>query len=363
MNEDLYSYEGLLVLIDCLNELIDSSGKRKQMIDVSKDKLIESYEVAKNFLPVEVINKQLKLTNQKVFRLQVAGRCGLSSSKYCLKLCPTQLCLSEQQLIRKYLSDSKYENLPINHIWADAHRDGLYISKATFYKYVRQIRGKRIIHEKKRPVKSVIRAERAFEILHMDSTTFRCLNGERVYVHFIMDNYSRTVLGAVPSYSSKSMVVANNLMAVISKYKLHFKPFELYSDDGPENHGYVNELLKDKTVSITRIVANYRTETSNNMIEAWNKKFKQIILRRFKAKSFENLEEQLPKMVDYFNNLRLPVLQTLSPNEVITGVTYEDTGIRDKMYEAKLIRLNQNRLLSCNIRDESAKMKSSCTAS
>src|ERR1700742_3400730 len=100
MSDDLYSYEGLLILIDCLNQLIDGSNKRKQMIDTYKEKVVETYEIAKNFLPIGIINKQLKITNQKIFRLKVIGKCTLSTSKYCLKLCPTQLSLSEQMQIK-----------------------------------------------------------------------------------------------------------------------------------------------------------------------------------------------------------------------------------------------------------------------
>ncbi|MEI8278830.1 MAG: DDE-type integrase/transposase/recombinase [Bacteroidota bacterium] len=360
MNDELYSYEGLLVLIDCLNQMIDVSGNRQLMINTSKETVVEAYEVAKNFLPVEIINSQLKITNQKLFRLKVSGKCTRSSSKYCLKLCPTQLSISEQLLIRNYLSDSKYENLPLNHIWAEAHRNGLHISINTFYKYVRHIRGKKQVVEVKGKKHTTVEAEKPFQILHMDSTTFRCMNGERVYVHFVMDNYSRTVLGAVPSYSSKSIVVAKNLMDVIIKYKLRNKPFELYCDDGPENHGYVNELLKDKKIKITKIVANYKTSTSNNMIEAWNKKFKWIILKKFKINSLEHLEVQLPKMMDYFNNLKLPVLGTLSPNEAIAGMKYDDFDIKTKMAAAKKTRLGQNRLLICNIKAISQKLNHNC---
>jgi len=251
--------------------------------------------------------------------------------------------------------------LPVNHIWAEAQRNGLYISVGTFYKYVRQIKGKPELIEMKEIKRAEIRADRPFGILHMDSTTFRCLNGERVYVHFVMDNYSRKVLGAVPSYSSKSEVVADNLRKVISKYKLRNKPFELYCDDGPENHGDVTELLKnDKRIQITKIVANYKVYTSNNMIEAWNKKFKRIVLKKFIVKSFENLEEQLPKMIDYFNDLKLPVLKTLSPNEASAGVKYEDIGIKSKMEEAKFLRLSQNQVLLCNTKEMSQKINHNC---
>ena len=101
-----------------------------------------------------------------------------------------------------------------------------------------------------------IRAEKVFDILHMDSTILRCKNGERVYIHFSMDNRSRTILGAVPSHSSKSFVVAQNLRAVIERFNLYYRSFQLYCDDGPENQGFVKELLMDKRIKISQIIAN-----------------------------------------------------------------------------------------------------------
>lgn len=344
------SYEGLLILIECLNLLLDNSGRREQLIDSSKKQIMETYESAKNYLSVETIHEQLRISNQKMFRLRVSEKCLISTFQHCMKLCPTQLSLPEQLEIRKYVTDIEYENLPINHLWAEAQRNGLYISKKTFYRYVRKIRGKPEVKVKEEEVKKKrVEAKEVFEILHMDSTTFKCLNGERVYIHFIMDNFSRNILGAVPSHSSKSHVVAENLKEVIAKYNLYIKPFTLYCDDGPENHGEVTKLLN--LTGIVKIVANYNTDQSNNMIEAWNKKFKQIVLKKFKAKSFENLESNLPIMVDYFNNLPLPVLKTLTPNEIIAGTKYEDLEVRAKMDKAKIQRLNQNRVLICNLKD------------
>jgi putative transposase len=345
-----YSPEGLLILIKCLNLLLDNLGRREQLIDISKKEIMITYESAKNYLPVVTIHEQLKISNQKMFRLRVSEKCLLSTFQHCMKLCPTQLSLIEQSLIRKYVTNAEFENLPVNHLWADAQRHGLYISKDTFYKYVRKIRGKQVMKVKEEEIKKTrVEASKVFEIIHMDSTTFKCLNGERVYIHFIMDNFSRNVLGAVPSHSSKSNVVAQNLKEVIAKFNLYTIPFTLYSDDGPENHGEVTKLLNQ--TGIVKIVANYSTEQSNNMIEAWNKKFKQIILRKFKAKSFENLKAELPKMVDYFNNLPLPVLKTLTPNEIVSGAKYEDLEVRIKMDQAKIQRLNQNRILICNLKD------------
>ena len=322
---------GLLVLVNCLNEIIDSSGKRNKLFKNAHGKILEAHKEAEKYISAEKINKLLKISKQKIFRMQVENKCSLSAFKQCFKLYPSQLSLAEQKTIHNYLSDPKFKYWPINHIWAEAQRGGLYVSLPSIYKYANNTPYERNIKEIIIPNKRIpVYANRVFEILHMDSTTFRCESGERVYVHFIMDNFSRTILGAVPSFSSKSKTVAKNLREIIAKYNLFYKPFELYCDDGPENHGYVNALLNDKKIVITKIVANYKTNRSNNMIEAWNKKFKQIILRRFKPTSFEELEKLMPYMIEYFNDLKLPVLKTLSPHEVLKGVKYEDFGIKIK---------------------------------
>lgn len=328
--------------------MIDSSGERESMAQNSKDKVVLAYERAKKFLPPKTINKRLKISSQKISRWTKEKKCTLSTTKRCFLSCPAQLSLAEQMRLRNYLFNPNYSNLPRNHIWALARRKDLYVSVHTFYKYCRDISGTPKVFELEKRETISIRAKRAFQILHMDSTRITCKNGERIYVHFIMDNFSRNILGAVPSYSSKSEIVADNLKRVLMKYRLYNQPFELYCDDGPENKGYVMELLKsDKRIKIKKIVASYEKRTSNNMIERWNNKFKYVILKKFAPKNFESLQELLPEMVKYNNNLFLPILKTLTPNEALRGMNYEELGIKLKIKEAKRLRILQNQSVDC----------------
>jgi putative transposase len=341
--------KGLIVMINCLNDMIDSTGERETMTANIKDNFIKSYARAKEFLPSTTINKRLKISNQKISRWTNEKTCSLSITKHCFVSCPAQLTLAEQTLLKNYVLDPNYSHLPINHKWALARRQNFCVSLPTFYRYSRGFCGTPIPYklEKREPVR--IRAQKPFDILHMDSTIITCKNWERVYVHFIMDNYSRKILGAVPSFSSKSEHVAFNLKKVLKKHRLYNQEFELYCDDGPENKGYIHELLKsDKRIKITKIVARYEEKTNNNMIESWNHKFKYVILRKFNPKNFGNLEELLSEMIDYNNNLNLPVLRTLTPNEVARGLRYEDLGFNIRIQKAKQLRIFQNQTIDCN---------------
>jgi putative transposase len=340
--------KGLIILVNCLNDMIDSSGERDTMALNTKDRVVQAYERARKFLPPKTINKRLKISNQKISRWSKEKKCPLSAIKICYLSCPAQLTMTEQVLLKNYLINPDYSNLPRNHIWALARRKDLCVSLPTFYKYCRETHGKPKVYEIEKRETVSVHAKKIFQILHMDSTRITCKNGERIYVHFIMDNYSRKILGAVPSFSSKSEVVAENLKRILSKYHLYNQPFELYCDDGPENQGYVYELLKnDKRIKIKKIVARYEDKTSNNMIEYFNRKFKYVILRKFNPRHFDNLLELLPEMVKYNNNLFLPVLKTLTPNEVVKGLRYEDLDFKYKMQAAKRLRIAQNQAMDC----------------
>ena len=335
-------------MINCLNDMIDSTGERDTMAENTREKVVQAYARAKEFLPPKTINKRLKISNQKISRWTKEKKCKASLTQQCFLSCPAQLTLSEQVLLKEYLMDPNNNNLPRNHVWAFARRKDLYVSLPTFYKYGKVINGTPKPYEIPKKEIIRIRAQRPFKILHMDSTRITCRNGERIYVHFIMDNFSRKILGAVPSYSSKSEIVALNLKKVLANQKLYNHKFELYCDDGPENQGYVYDLLEsDKRIRITRIVASYEDGTSNNMIERWNHKFKYVILRKFYPKNFDDLQLLLPEMIRYNNNLHLPVLRTLTPNETIRGVRYEDLDFKLKVQNAKRLRIFQNQTVDC----------------
>ncbi len=340
--------EGLTVLVNCFNEMLDSTGERDRLEKRNREKLVQAYFLARNFLPRKTLEEKIGINEKRIKQWATYKKCKTSVLKKCFLNAPQQLTLSEQEKFKRYFTDPENSNLPRNHIWAKARREGLYISRQTFSKYAIAYAG--LIEPKERNKDhegETITARKPFTILHMDSTMVKCSNGERCYIHFIMDNYSRNILGAVPSYSSKSETVAQNLKQVIVKNRLYNRSIKLYCDDGPENHGFIHELMRnDHRIRISQIIGTY-IKKSNNLIERWNHKFKHIILKKYKLESFQHLADILPEMIDYNNNLHLPVLHTLTPNEVIKGKKKKD--INDA-YEVKLAisrRSAENRTLNC----------------
>ena len=80
-----------------------------------------------------------------------------------------------------------------------------------------------------------LRAYASKQILHMDVTIFRPSDHSRVYLYFILDNFSRAILGRKASLQYSSEVALENLKEVCEKYDLSNSSVQLVVDDGPEN--------------------------------------------------------------------------------------------------------------------------------
>ena len=318
------------LLASYYKEVYNPENKRKRTMEVV-DEMMKKYDYS-----LDEIFDMLEINFQKYFHLKTAGRCPATLSKNCLKIVPNQLTVDEQKLLTDLLNHPIYKFLPINHIWAIGQRKkGLMISLYTFYRYTILYRGyirKPTTHYRIEMMK--VRANYPYQKLHMDST---------------MDNFSRKILGAVIDNSTKSMNVAENVIKSIKKYKLENRNIEFYCDDGPENRGFVEKLLKQENIKIKKIIANYSTAISNNMIEHFNHKFKSYILDIWKKHSADYLNENIDNMMNFYNNLYMPIHKNCSPNEVADGIRGEDLDMKKQMEIAQKLRREKNSCYDCSL--------------
>ncbi|MFM8574207.1 MAG: transposase family protein [Pirellula sp.] len=109
-----------------------------------------------------------------------------------------------------------------------------------------------------------VRATKPNEIWHVDTTLIRLVGGAKVYVHAVIDNYSRRILAwqAKTTYDTSTTAkllveVAKGLKGVVPK---------VYMDSGVENlNTHVDALVASGTIQ--RIIA--QVLFSNSMIESW----------------------------------------------------------------------------------------------
>lgn len=144
----------------------------------------------------------------------------------------------------------------------------VFASPTTWYRLVRE-------HQWRRPRQRVhpakpkvgIRASRANEIWHVDTTVIRLLDGSRGYLHAVIDNFSRRILAWHVAESFYPGVTAQLLLDASNNSESRDKPMVLV-DGGVENfNAAVDEIIASGLLK--RVLAQTEIRFSNSLIESW----------------------------------------------------------------------------------------------
>ena len=103
---------------------------------------------------------------------------------------------------------------------------------------------------------------------HIDTTVIRLLDGSRVYLHAVIDNFSRRIL----AWRVAETVAPVNSVAVLIEASRGAMPSEttpvVLADAGVENvNAQIDDLIT--TGVLRRVLAFTELKFSNSMIEAW----------------------------------------------------------------------------------------------
>lgn len=336
--------KNMFVLFNCFKDIVFASKQSKKLLRKHKDSIIVAYDYVCRFSSKKLVSKFIGIPHQRISSWKNVSSCSKSVLNRCLFSHPLQLSVNEVAVFKKFLFDERFASLPLSYRWAQLIRlSSVVICLSTFYKYASAILGVSVRYLK--PVSHVVspKAFAPFQVLHMDSTVVRDSDGSLIYIHFIMDNFSKAILSAHASFSARSAGVALNLKGVLERYNLTFSDVQVCCDDGPENNGEVNHLLAG--LQVQKVIATFKHNSTNNLIEAFNKKFKCFVINGVCFDSIGELEVLLPGLVDYYNGLFQPSMGCCSPNEVLAGVV----PLKLDLAEAKLIRRLENRVGCCEV--------------
>ena len=162
-----------------------------------------------------------------------------------------------------------------------------------------------------------IRASQANKIWHVDTTLIRLLDGSRVYLHAVIDNFSRRIL-AWKVASAFHPVATVEILLAASKGVVDGKPM-LLVDGGVENfNGAVDELIEVGLLS--RVLAQTEIHFSNSLIESWWRVLKHQWLYLNTLDTVRTIE----KLVAFYvheHNTRLPhsAFRGQTPDEMYFG--------------------------------------------
>ena len=318
-----------------------------------KRRLLRSIELARVHLPLRSVLQLIGMSRSRYHAWIEKQKCGFEDQSCCPRSSPQQLTREELGCIRDMVTSDEYRHVSTGTLARLAQRRGkVFASSTTWYRLVRAHKWRRPrqrVHPAKPKVG--IRATRPNEIWHVDTTLIRLLDGSKVYLHAIIDNFSRRILAWRVNESFMPAVTAELLVEAAPKDN---KP-QLLVDGGIENHNSAVDTLVE-TGLLTRILAQTEIRYSNSLIESWWRVLKHQWL------FFNTLDTaaSVQKLVEFYvkeYNSQLPhsAFNGQTPDEMYFG-TGDD--IPKQLEAAKLaarkLRLKTNRELNCQVCVQSA---------
>jgi len=201
--------------------------------------------------------------------------CQLEDQAACPRSTPTQLTPDEVRVIQTMVTSERYRHIPTGRLAVLAQRMGkVFASPTTWYRLVRDQEWRRPRHREHPASPTIgVRAKTPDEIWHIDTSVVRLVDGRKVWLHAVIDNFSRRVLSwRVAERFEIANAVAILEEAVRGAVSGEGRP-TLMADGGVENFNHeVDALVGGGLLSRVRALVDVRF--SNSMIESWWSKLK-----------------------------------------------------------------------------------------
>ena len=242
-----------------------------------------------------------------------------------------------------------FRHLSVRALALHAQRVGrVFAAPGTWLRQIREhgwLRARRRLHPPK--PKDGVRATRPNELWHLDVTIIRLLDGTRLYLHGVLDNYSRKLLAWQLTTKLEPTTTCRVLMAAGKHLAGEVPTF--VADSGVENvNAKLDELLD--TGRLRRVLAQVEVSYSNSMIEAWWRSLKHAWLYLHSLDSVAAVERLVAFYVEQHNTI-MPhrAFDGRTPDEVYFGTAANlERELAQRRLQARLDRVAMNRALTCN---------------
>ncbi len=249
-------------------QIFNSLTNKKQVLLQNKSSILQCIEHIKPLVGMRRALQAFDLSYQLHAYWKRSLSCVHEPMFQCRKIFYNQLMPAEVFTIKEYLLKPEFLHWPVGSVYYQMIRDrAAFMAASTFYLYARLL-NLTTLHRRRKPrnKKCGIRAEKSFQVLHVDITELRINDRQKLYISFIVDNFSRAILGWRASLRKTASLTLENLNGVIAKYKLF--EFTLLADDGSENKGCVKDFIKTAELNINLQIAQCDISFSNSMVEA-----------------------------------------------------------------------------------------------
>ncbi len=315
--------------------------------------LLRAIERAKRVLP---LNAALRITRLSASRYhswcRAKAGCDLDDQPSCPRVVPTRLTPKEVENMRMMVESDEHRHMSLRALALHAQRIGKVLaSSSTWYRLAKNA-GWRRPRNRLYPAKPRIgiRATAPGELLHLDVTIIRLLDGTRAYLHAVIDNYSRRIL----SWTLEERLGSGGTCRILRKAVVQLSDCSenaiVVADSGSENvNGAVDDLLDD--TELTRVLAQVDVTFSNSMIEAFWRSLKHSWLYLRSLDRFATLQRLIEFYVKAHNEV-MPhsAFDGQTPDEMFFGTGDEvTTELADARKTAHEERLKANRSARCGV--------------
>ena len=320
--------------------------------DAQKRRVLRAIDESRSHFKLKSVLRVIGLTHGR-YREWNRDDCGLDDLPSCPRSSPHQLTAVETETIHEMVASDEYRHVPTGTLARLAERLGkVFASPSTWYRLVRIHKWRRLrqrVHPAKPKVG--IRASKANEIWHVDTTLIRLVNAGRAYLHAVIDNYSRRILAWRVLDRFEPGITAQLFLDASSKTD-STQPTVLV-DGGSENYNAaVDEVVESGLLK--RVLAQTEIVFSNSLIESWWRVLKHQWLYLNELDSAQTIEKLVAFYVEQHNS-HLPhsAFRGQTPDEMYFG-TGEDIPkqLHNSRLAARMSRMESNRAQSCRMCEE-----------
>jgi len=319
------------------------NGEDKVKVMAVVDKVI-------GVLPLRHALHVLGLTRERYWAWRrKESRCELNDEVSCPRSRPTRLTQSEKDSMREMVTSMAFRHMSVRALALHAQRIGKVLAAPGTW--LRQIKENSWIRPRRRlyPAKPKVgvRTSTPNELWQIDVTIIKLLDGTKLYLHGIIDNFSRKLL----AWELATKLDPTTTCRVLAEAGKHLETGvpTVACDKGSENvNGEVDDLVS--AGRLNRILAQIEVSYSNSMIEAWWRSLKNGWLFLNTLDSFAAVEKLVAFYVGQHN--------TTMPHAAFNGQTPDEVYYRtapnladelaERRRQARAERIAVNRRLTCS---------------
>jgi len=317
----------------------------------TKKTLLRAIDRATKTLPLGTALRVTRLSASRYHRWALANAgCELEDQPSCPRVSPTRLTPTEVDTMRELVEDDGCRHMSLRALALHAQRLGkVFASPSTWYRLVKS-RGWARPRKRAYPPKPRlgIRAKDPGELLHLDVTIIRLLDGTRAYLHGVIDNYSRRILSWRLEERLGSGATCRIVREAAAQLGSISGPAVVIADSGSENvNGAVDAVLDSE--QLTRVLAQVEVTFSNSMIEAFWRSLKHSWLYLHSLDTFSALQRLIHFYVEQHNRV-MPhaAFHGQTPDDVFFGQGDQvATTLAHARGAARVQRLAENRAANC----------------